>query len=319
MAGPNASGKTNLLEAILVLAQGGSFRAKDQELIQHNQEWARLDATTINGDRTVKITETPQQKLFVVDGQVFKRMSQQRRLPVILFEPNHMLLFAGAPELRRTFLDELLEKISPQFGEYNRHYKRVLSQRNALLKKKQPEQLFVWNIRLSELGGRIAKERARLVARFNERASHLYSEISSNKTTITLTYFTHFPLESYESVMLHRLEQNIEQDLLRGFTTSGPHRDDLVAELNGNAFQQTASRGENRTLVLTLKMLELQLLEDFYATKPLILLDDVFSELDAARRLALTDMVRNYQTVLTTTDADIAQRLQLESKVIRLS
>jgi len=302
VAGPNASGKTNLLEAILVAVQGGSFRAKDQELIRHDQDWARVDAETADGVRTIKFVRDPLQKTFELDNQVFKRLTQQRRLPVVLFEPNHMLLFTGPPEQRRSFLDDLLEQTVPRFGEYNRHYKRVLSQRNALLKKKLPEQLFVWNIRLSELGGKIAKERARLVLACNEQVSQRYSEISGKQTNITLTYATQFPLEAYETALLRKLEQNTELDLFRGFTTSGPHRDDLVAHFNDKPFQETASRGEQRTLVLVLKLLELGLKDQ--TTKPILLLDDVFSELDISRRTALTKFVNSHQTIITTTNAD---------------
>lgn len=302
IAGPNASGKTNLLEAVLVAAQGSSFRAKDQELVQHDHDWTRIDVETTDGARTVKLTTNPAQKTFGVDGRIFKRLPQQRRLPVVLFEPNHMLLFSGAPELRRTFLDDLLEQTVPRFGEYSRHYKRVLSQRNALLKKGLAEQLFVWNIRLSELGGKIAKERARLVRACNEEASQRYSDISGKQTNITLTYATQFPLELYETVMLNKLEQNTELDMLRGFTTSGPHRDDLIAHINGKPFHETASRGEQRTLVLVLKLLELTLKDQ--TVKSIVLLDDVFSELDISRRAALTQFMTNHQTVITTTNAD---------------
>lgn len=307
VVGPNGSGKTNLLEAVLVAATGNSYRAKDAELIRHGQPWARLDAYTTTGPRTVKIVASPAQKAFEIDGQTLQRLSQNRTLPVVLFEPNHMLLLSGPPELRRSFLDDILQQTSPGFGEHLRHYKRVLSQRNTLLKKNPKnlqEQLFVWNIRLSELGGRIARERLRLIEHCNKQLSEVYGRISDKPTEINLAYLSPFPPETYETTMLQKLEKSTELDVLRGFTAYGPHRDDLQANIHDNPFQHSASRGETRTLVLALKILELQLKEQARGNKPILLLDDVFSELDSTRRRALTKTIKGYQTIITTTDAD---------------
>ncbi|HZM64402.1 MAG TPA: hypothetical protein VFB59_04685, partial [Candidatus Saccharimonadales bacterium] len=161
-----------------------------------------------------------------------------------------------------------------------------------------------WNIRLSELGGKIVRERASLVDTINAEASHIYSKIASTTTNINLLYATQFAVDQYESALLQKLEASTELDVLRGFTAHGPHRDDLQVVFNDKPFQQNASRGETRTLVLALKILELRLLEDIRGTKPLLLLDDVFSELDMSRRAALASFVKEYQTIVTTTDAD---------------
>jgi DNA replication and repair protein RecF len=310
IVGPNASGKTNLLEAVLVVAHGSSYKAKDSELVQFGSSWARIDAHTASGERTVKITAGPTaaSKTFVIDDQDITRLHQTRTLPVVLFEPNHLLLLSGSPDLRRSFLDDLIEQTEAGFGSVRRHYRRVLSQRNALLKKNPrglAEQLFVWNVRLSELGGQMAKRRQALVYRFNEHAEELYQSLASRDNKITLEYTSRFQPESYESQLLHKLESSVEQDVLRGFTAYGPHRDDLTVLIDGHEASETASRGETRTLVLALKILELKLLEELRNAKPLLLLDDVFSELDAKRRQALTTYVSDYQTFITTTDADV--------------
>lgn len=315
VAGPNASGKTNLLEAVLVVAKGASYRAKDAELVAHGESWARLDAETSQGKRTIKLK--PAQKTFEFDDKPYQRLLRQHVLPVVLFEPNHMLLLSGSPDLRRQFMDDLLEQTVPRYGEYRRHYKRVLSQRNALLKKRLTNQLFVWDIRLSELGGKIAKERARLVDELNDKASSLYSEISGIKTAIALQYSLRFPHDTYESSMLRALEHDVEKDIVRGFTSNGPHREDMTATIEGKLFQESASRGENRTLVLALKLIELQLLEQDNNKKPMLLLDDVFSELDASRREHLTKALRKYQTIITTTDADIVTPHLPAGKIIK--
>lgn len=310
IVGPNASGKTNLLEAVLVISTGGSYRARDAELVQFDSDWARLDATMPQGERIVKIQlqGATAQKTFEVDGHKLSRLHLSRQLPVVLFEPNHLLLLSGAPELRRSFLDDLIEQTEPGYGSVRRHYRRVLSQRNSLLKANPhglQQQLFVWNVRLSELGGQIARRRQVLIERFNNGLSELYSSLAGVVYDVELGYASRFPAATYETELLRKLEANPELEALRGFTTYGPHRDDITVTINGHSAQESASRGENRTLVLALKIMEMDLIEDVRNIRPLLLLDDVFSELDARRRQALTLYVANHQTFITTTDADV--------------
>jgi DNA replication and repair protein RecF len=324
VVGPNASGKTNLLEALMMVARGYSYRVKDTELIQFNAQWSRLDATLPDGQtRTIKLkTEPVFSKVFEIGGQSLTRLHPTKTLPVVLFEPNHLLLMSGSPDLRRSFLDDLIEQSETGFGAVRRHYRRVLAQRNALLKKNPPdlsEQLFVWNVRLSELGGQIAKKRAELVRRFAERTPELYAHLAARNTKIELQYQSRFSVSHYESQLLHKLESSTELDLLRGFTAYGPHRDDLQFLIDGHPMQESASRGETRTLVLALKIMELQLLEEVRNMRPLLLLDDVFSELDAARRSALTEYAGPYQTLITTTDADIVSQYFKGSNRIALT
>jgi len=323
VVGPNASGKTNLLEAILVIARGGSYRGRDVELIDFEASWARLDAETLEGQRVVKLQRKSDEKClktFLLDDQELSRLMPRRALPVVLFEPNHLVLLSGSPELRRSFLDDLIEQTNLQFGALRRQYKRVLAQRNALLKRRPDdliEQLFVWNVRLSELGGQIARERVQLIDRFNEHMSELYGLLALSEHSIKLAYVSRFAPDTYETTLLHKLEASTELDILRGFTVYGPHRDDLSVSIDGHEAAEAASRGETRTLVLALKILELQLLERLRDARPLFLLDDVFSELDAMRRQALTAFVADYQTLITTTDADIVLQHFSDSNVIQ--
>ncbi len=329
IVGPNASGKTNLLEAVLLVARGSSYRVKDAELVQFGEPWSRIDARDDAGAvRIVKIecptagmhhiAKVAAKKSFELDDKKFIRMSQQKSLPAVLFEPNHLLLLSGSPELRRTYLDDLLEQTVAGFGPTRRQYRRVLAQRNALLKQGSDiarGQIFVWNVRLSELAGQIVRERLGLIEQINQMAGEVYSEISHTAAHVRLEYATSLTASPesghYESLLLHKYEQNLERDCMVGFTTAGPHRDDLRVLLNGHASQETASRGEVRTIILTLKILELQLLQEAFAARkqsPILLLDDVFSELDAARRQALTSFLQSYQTFITTTDADVVTK-----------
>lgn len=316
IVGPNATGKTNLLEAVLVIARGGSYRTRDADLVRFGSEWSRLDVHDDTGRlRTLKLQCSGPvgaqtcKKSFVIDEKTFLRLSPQKTLPVVLFEPNHLLMLSGSPELRRSYVDDLLEQVSPGFGTIRRQYKRVLAQRNALLKhgmQMAQSQMFVWNVRLGELAGRIVRERLDLLERINNVASDVYGNISGNASSIVrLEYTSSLPLEQYESALMHKYEQNLERDVILGYTTSGPHREDFRVYLNDHLSQESASRGESRTIVLTLKTIELQLIESSGGPPPMLLLDDVFSELDGKRRHALTDYLRSYQTFITTTDADV--------------
>jgi DNA replication and repair protein RecF len=319
VVGPNASGKTNLLEAILVLARGNSYRVADGDLVQFDQDWARLDADLISGGkRTLKLTPLQKPaKTYELDGKAYQRLSLQHSLPVVLFEPNHLRLLTGSPEGRRSYLDDILEQTQPGYGAMLRHYRRALAQRNALLKTSRAhDQFFVWNLRLSELGGHIVKARAGLVDTICSSVEDLYRDISRSQTAIEISYETKLNLHHYESQLLHNLESGLEKDMLRGFTSVGPHREDLAVLFNGRPASETASRGEARTLVLALKIIELQLLEATRGVTPLLLLDDVFSELDGARRRALTEHLSRYQTFITTTDADVVIQHFTESCTI---
>lgn len=324
VVGPNASGKTNLLEAILVLCQGNSYRVKDAELTQFNKEWARLDGHINGGTRSVKLTVEPSfTKTYEIDGKVYKRLPLEQKIPTVLFEPNHLLLLGGVPELRRTYLDDLLEQIQPDFGPTRRAYRRTLAQRNALLKKGHgnvASQIFPWNVRLSELGGVIARRRSELVERITTKLPTLYKNISQSTSKVTATYHATFPIISYETAMLKKLEASLPVDVQRGFTGTGPHREDFEVHFNNHAAAESASRGEIRTAILCLKIIELSILEEVRGQKPLLLLDDVFSELDGKRRHALTDFLKDYQTFITTTDADVVlQHFTSQSNIIPLT
>jgi DNA replication and repair protein RecF len=225
-----------------------------------------------------------------------------------MFEPNHLQLLHGSPDGRRNYLDDLLEQLRPGFGQIRRNYRRVLAQRNALLKQghtRAASQMFAWDVRLSELAGTIVRARTELVDRISGRLPDLYAQLSQADRTVEARYDAQFDTEGYETKLLHKLEQSLERDLLRGFTGSGPHREDFHITYDGHEAAEAASRGETRTAILALKIIELETLEASSDKKPLLLLDDVFSELDGHRRKLLTGYVEKYQSFITTTDADI--------------
>lgn len=327
IVGPNASGKTNLLEAVLVLARGASYRVKDNELVRYDQPWSRLDAHIASDNppvvgagsqldpdaptdtRTIKIINEPSpSKTYEIEGRVYRRLMPAKTLPVVVFEPNHLFMLSGSPDLRRSYLDDLLEQTDPLYGRLRKDYRRVLTQRNSLLKRHGMEaagQIFPWNVRLSELGGSLASARISLLSQMNTEAGELYSSLAHADTQVGLVYESKLPASGYATALLRALEDNFAIDVARGFTGAGPHREDISVMINGHSAQSSASRGEARTAVLMLKVMELRLIEQARGVRPLLLLDDVFSELDGARRQSLTSYLQNYQTFITTTDADV--------------
>lgn len=309
VVGPNGAGKTNLIEALLLVSSGHAYRGKNN-LIKYGQEWARIDVNSIKTTRTIKLNRTDKERPdieLIIGDKPYKRLPYSQRQPVVLFEPNNLLLFHSEPQARREYLDNFSSQINESYIATLSRYKRALLQRNALLKTPHIDnsQLFVWNIRLCELAENIVKQRLESLEMIKSQLSEVYSKISGKKTVLETNYETRFNKENYSASLLKRLEADIEKDQARGFTGSGPHREDFSVTINGRNAAAAASRGEIRTLLLSLKIIELGLLEDKTKNKPLLLLDDVFSELDNSRRKALTKFLKDYQTIITTTDADI--------------
>lgn len=309
IVGANASGKTNLLEAVMVLARGGSYRAKDVELIKHNAPWARLDGLFGHQNRTLKLEpqDASLSKSFLIDNKAYSRLSLERSLPLVYFEPEHLQSLTRGPAQRRDYFDDLLERTQPGFKQLAAAYRRTLAQRNALLKRGSnaaSQQAFAWDVRLGELGSQIAAYRQELISSFNKRISAAYSQIAGRRTKVIIEYQIQFAVDSYASQMVSALEKNLQRDLARGFSGYGPHREDFKFLIGNQPIDSTASRGEIRSLLLSLKKLELVLVEKAGNQKPILLLDDVLSELDGARRQALVEMLKDYQSILTTTDAD---------------
>ncbi len=308
IVGPNASGKTNLLDALYLTATGVTIRPNKDFLIQTNKPWSRLDVLT--SQNQIRITRIRQDNKpeFEFDDKKFRRFTLDKLIPVVLFEPNHLYQITTAPEQRRQFMDDILTKIDPSFSSLKNNYIRTLRQRNSLLKLPLGEvkkQIFAWDVRLCELAGSYVQKRKQLLEQINQNSSGVYSKIANQKHQLLLVYESKIQAENYSSTLLKTLQLKLELDHMRGFTGYGPHRDDMSIIIDNNDMRNVASRGETRSILLTLKVIEARILEGIYNQKPLLLLDDVFGELDGARRKSLIDFMSGCQTFITTTDADI--------------
>jgi DNA replication and repair protein RecF len=316
IVGPNGSGKTNLLEAIYVLSRGTSFRVADKDLIRDSEEWFRLEGAYDEQQRAVSYQlERKPPKQFSLDGVKRHRLTYQQKVPLVLFEPNELRLLSGAPQRRRDYIDSISASLWPEASIERSRFERALLQRNNILRQaaERPYEaledvLFVWDIKLAEYAAKLVERRHKLIDVWNSRIGSLYSAIAGKPYTVEVLYRSDIATNAYKATLLRHLAARRAGDMLRGFTSSGPHRDEYAFLVNGAEASRTASRGELRTLILALKMIELELLAEMHARRPILLLDDVFSELDTSRRSLLADVAKGFQTIITTTDADMASK-----------
>jgi DNA replication and repair protein RecF len=298
--GPNGAGKTNLLEATHLLCTGKSFRLnKDLDLIKKDQDWARIEAIfDLEGRREKRVLKLKPSgpsslKNLEVDG--VSRLASKNLLPVIVFEPEQLNLLHGGKEERRAYLDERISFLDAEYAARLKDYKKVLAQRNRLLKliktfRAQAEDLFIWNIKLSELAAILIVRRRQYLEDLDKRLEADYRRISKKEDLVKVSYIPSFWQENQtiiSSELFKKLEEGTVVDINCGFTRLGPHRDDWRIELNGQDAAFGASRGEVRSLILSLKMYEFEHLKNDFGITPIVILDDVMSELDQSRQKEL--------------------------------
>ena len=305
ISGANGSGKTSLLEAIYFTLQGTSFRSSDKEILRNDgSSWFRIDLKDSKDSlRTVTFDNslTSSKKQFLIDGNKKARLSANLRVPVVLFEPEDLQLLSGSPNRRRNFLDHFLAQIYPSFQLALSRYNKALKQRNNLLKSDNFSkiELFPWDLMLAEYGSEIISKRCEFIKLLNSKIENIYAEISGVKDSIEIQYLGD---NVSKSEILAILSRNVERDKILGYTSFGPHKHDIQFIFNGKPAQNVASRGENRSLVLALKFIETDILAELTGKRPIVLLDDVFSELDNERQKLLTKHFSKYQTIITSTN-----------------
>lgn len=307
IVGPNGAGKTNLLEAVYTLLSGKSFRDTDEDLIRFEQRWWKIEGEFDTKERReLRFSiEAGRAKQLVADNGKKTRFTYKHELPVVLFEPDHLQMIHTSPGKRRQYIDEVLLSTDPVYRTIMARYERALTQRNNLLKQRLSgpalhDQLFVWDIALADYGITIMKKRAQIIDRINTVLGDVYSSIAGSNQTLKVIYLPSYDQGVFDgSQFVQTLAAHLPDDSMRGFTTVGPHRDDVGVLLSGKSAKQTASRGEVRSIVLALKQVEAEILEEITHTKPLVLLDDVLSELDENRQRKIIS--GSYQTIITTT------------------
>jgi len=322
--GPNAAGKTSLLEAMVVLAWGHSHRSTiEPELIRWGADVARVEGAVGEDGLEVALVRPGSpaaaggaRKRIRVNGVARRAAALGEHLRVVLFAPEDMLLVIGSPTLRRATVDRLAGQLWPAYGDALATYGRALQQRNGLLRLIREEtaardDLRYWDEPFLAAGGEVVAGRHRLLAELAEPLAAAHAEIApeeAERAPLELRYLTNAAAAAGEApreALARRLRETAEKEIWNGTTLVGPHRDDVAFELAGRDLAGFASRGQQRTAILALKLAELDLLRARDGRPPLLLLDDVFSELDPARRSHLVRRIAALpQAFVTTTTLD---------------
>lgn len=333
LVGPNAVGKTNIIEALQLVTSTQSFRRpKWEDVVRWEANGARVSLFARRGSRRLDTTldiTTEGKRIYTVNGQMKRKLSDVTGvLPSVVFTPNDLDMVKGPSEKRRSSIDDLGEQISATYGSLRRDYARVVRQRNALLRGGVPgAHAAVWDEQLVVLGSRLLSHRERLLARVMTSASAAYADLAGGEA-LTWEYRDRCGLTSdreqgqltqqQAAVALRgALESRGEDERRRLVTLVGPHRDDIVFYVGGREARTYASQGQQRTVALAWKLAEVQVVHDVLRRRPVLLLDDVMSELDAARRAALSSLVTaDTQTFITTTNLGYFSTELLEGATI---
>jgi DNA replication and repair protein RecF len=329
LVGSNASGKTNFLEAIYYLACGKSFRTKDENLVAWDKDFSRLlaDVEKDDGKEDLLVVLEKRErvvKTVKIKGQKKASSHLLGHLNCVLFTPEEIDLISTLPEARRRYLNLTISQTNRQYAYNLIHYKRAMEQRNSLLRRindglAKENELEVWDGKLAEFGSEIMNEREKFIDFINEKITEHYGELSGDEKDLKICYLPSVEKGQGWGGMLTKLTTNRSRDIAAKITTSGPHRDDFQFFLNGKNVNEFASRGEFRTIILALKLSEIDYLEEISKEKPVLLLDDVFSELDAKRRDYLSQLFLKQQTIETTTDLDHVSKNVIEkAKILEL-
>lgn len=321
IVGPNGVGKTNILEAIALISTTRSWRtASDVEVISFNQDYTRVTADDI----TLTIQRQPYRKEVTISGVKRQLKEIVGHLKTVLFEPEDLQLILGSPALRRHWLNVVLAQSDPTYSDSLIQYRHIILQRNRLLKRiaqgqSRQTELNFWDSELARLSANIWGKRLAFITLTRERLTEHYANVSGDKIQIDTKLETH-PADT------ERIEEELmavrDRELIIGQTVRGPHRDDVLMKMDGVDVKKMASRGEARSLVFALKMMELDYLSgpsQNSAKDVTLLLDDVMSELDRDRRGRLVEAAQSVQTIITTTDLDhVPEELRKEATVINL-
>lgn len=314
--GQNGSGKTNLLEAIHYCALGKSHRtSQDKEVVRKGQAAAAVGVTvrkqTGRHDIAVKLTpDGPKHKHIFLDQKRAPRISDMMgQLQCVIFSPEDLMLVKDGPAVRRKFIDMLISQLYTPYFLALQQYQKAMEQRNALLRQARkgiaPDSgmMSAFEKTMGEAGAVIHRYRGSIIAKLAALGADKYAAISGRgEEAFRITYRACTEAEDFAAAACAQLEKSRQEDSLRGFTTFGVHREELVLTLMGREMKLFASQGQIRTAALSMKLAQMALFREISGEEPILLLDDVMSELDMTRRTRLLQEISGGQTFVTCTD-----------------
>ena len=310
--GKNAQGKTNFIEALFFLIRAKSFKnAKDTELISFNEDFCEVEGIislkNVENSFKIQISRYDGKKYFLNDKEVILKNYKKAISPVV-FKPDDLYIVKNSPQDRRKYIDDILVSIDSIYAYNLSSYKKILFERNKILKdyNKNLKLLDIYDIQLAKYGSKILIDRLKFLKNLEEFSKKYYKDLS--KDDFKILYLSTIPpkksLEDTVDMYIKILKTVRNRDLDLKITTIGPHRDDIDFKINDRSVKTYGSQGEIRSVVLSLKLGELKLLTLKNNINPILLLDDVFSELDSERRNYLFNSIRDIQTFITSTSAE---------------
>lgn len=333
--GKNAQGKTNLLEAIYILSMSRSFKAKSyEELIYFQEDFAKLHGMIESHEKNMElevIFSKLGKKALINRHEIKKSSDYVGYLNVVLFVPEDLMLIKGSPKLRRRLIDMEISKISPIYMYNLNNYNKLLKERNKYLKllhdqhRHQDEYLEVLSEQMAHIQVDIMKKRQEFISLLNDISKTMYDYIAMQKETLSIHYKTHYRHHTYEEV-LQQYQKDYEKDIMFKMTSHGIHKDDLVMQLDEKDASLYASQGQQRSIVLAIKIALLELIKKEIGEYPVLLLDDVLSELDDVRKTKLLNLIQGkVQTFLTSTHIDgihhqvidMAKKIEIENGQVK--
>ena len=322
--GPNAQGKTNLLESVYITARGQSFKTTtDRKLIRFGERSAYIRSRVCEAEREkeveIKFSMVDRKRVRINQVELESAAALAEQFDVVLFAPENLELVQGAPSERRAYMDSILLGTDPAYRSLLRSYEKTVFQRNQLLKTQGAwflEQLKSYDQQLASAAVALVKKRQALADVLQRETVPLHYALSGKTEQCAMAYRTNCPTE--EQDVLEALEETRKRDLEMRNTEIGPHRDELELTINALPARLFASQGQARTLTLACKLAELKLREQKHGHRPLLLLDDVFSELDDKRAYILLELIRPFQSLVTTNEATFVQQEQKDAHFYRV-
>lgn len=315
--GQNAQGKTNIVESIFLCSLGKSFRTnKEKELIKFNEKNASIEIEYEKKDRTGKIKYNIRDKkeIFINDVKIKKLSEILGNINIVLFSPEDINILKEGPAQRRKFINMLISQVRPKYVYNYNMYFNVLEQRNNYLKNIEDNKfdeslLDIYDEKLAEYGIVINKYRNEFIDKIKEKINNIHKNITEEKEEIKIKYIS--DCESKEQ-FTKKIKENRYNDISRGYTTCGIQRDDIYFFINGKKVDVYGSQGQQRTTILSLKLCELEIIEDEIDEKPILLLDDFMSELDEKRKNNFLNNMKNMQIIITCTEKIKNENLKMK-------
>ena len=318
--GNNAQGKTNILEALYFCAFGRSFRThKDAELIKFDAENSKIEVEFEKADREKKIEialSKKEKKNIKLNGiKVNKNSELLGNVNLVIFSPDDIIILKESPASRRKFLDILISQLRPNYAHLLSEYNKVLDQRNAMLKSKRTETIEIWDEQLANFADKIYEYRREYIDKIQKNIEKISSSLTNEKEKLKIKYKTKFV---NKAKFIDLLKQSLNIDLIKGYTGNGIHRDDFELFVNERELNLYGSQGQHRTAILALKFAEMEIIKEEVSENPILLLDDITSELDLERISLIFEKISGYQVLITCTDANIIRNFDGLTKNINL-